>query len=273
MIKVARDITERKTAEGRLKHLHSEIWRMDRIRTLGQMAAGLAHELNQPLAAILNYATVSAERARIDTASPEKLQSVFEKIAQQATRAGSIISSLRSLVRNRTPVRTSVDINSAVMDVLNLMSFEFRQSRIIVRTDLDPASPRVAGDDVQIKQVLVNLITNAIHAMQSERANGKTLHLSSGFDRDLVRLEIADQGEGMPNGRQVSVFDPFFSTKPDGLGMGLSICQAIMADLNGTMSSSENPRAGGGTSMTLHFRRAGGNCKESGTQPSHGLLH
>jgi two-component system sensor kinase FixL len=256
LIKVVRDITDRKTAEGQLKQLHSEIWRMDRIRTLGQLAAGLAHELNQPLGAILNYSTIAAEQARQNTAAPERMRSVFEKISLQATRAGSIISSLRALVRGRRAVRTSVDINSAVMETLNLMSFEFRQAKIIVQTHLDPASPTVIGDDVQIKQVLVNLISNAIHAMQAEHWKGKTLRLSSGVEQDLVRLDIMDQGVGMPGGRQVSLFEPFFSTKADGLGLGLSICQAILADLGGTLTSSQNPCSGGGTLMTIHFRRS-----------------
>ncbi len=254
LIKVVRDMTERKTAEEQLKQLHSEIWRMDRIRTLGQMAAGLAHELNQPLAAILNYATISAERAEQGGIPPEKLKSVFEKIALQANRAGSIIGSLRSLVRSRSAVRTSVDINAAVVETLRLMSFELRLGKITVQTDLDPVSPKVIGDDVQIKQVLVNLINNAIQAMQGEHSKGKILRLISGTHQDVVRLEIVDQGVGMPDGRHVSLFQPFFSTKPDGLGMGLSICQAILADLGGTLSSSQNPYSGYGTVMTVQFR-------------------
>jgi two-component system sensor kinase FixL len=242
---IVRDITERKEYETRLKTMQDDLTHVARLNELGQVSAGIAHELNQPLAALLNYANLAKRVLTVGTqgAVPKALDAIA-KVSEQAMRAGEIIRRMRSFVEKRQSNRTSEDINSVVTDTIALGFMGADAANVTTRLKLAPHLPKVLADRVQIQQVLVNLLHNAVDAMASSPKRELTLSTSL-FDGNLVEVSVADVGTGISKEQADRLFMPFFTTKPGGMGIGLVISRSIIEAHGGKIAIEANN--GGGT--------------------------
>ena len=238
------DITERKRAEEAARQRHAELTHVLRLSTMGEMAAGLAHEINQPLAAIVNYAQGCGRRLRADAHSVPAVLPVIDSIASEALRAGEIIRRLRHMVRKDVGRQEWMDVNALIAEAARLIEPEARQHSVEVDLYLAPALPRVMGDGIQIEQVVLNLLRNAIEAMCETSARRALQVVTRSLAEDAVEVAVRDTGPGMPADVALHVFDPFFSTKPNGLGMGLSISRSIVESHNGRVWATPNPDGG-----------------------------
>jgi two-component system sensor kinase FixL len=237
--KVARDITERKRAEASTLALQDELAHVGRLSAMGQMSAAIAHELNQPLTAVANYVK-AAQRLLAGDSSPEpaKLHSArdaMEKAAGQTLRAGTIIRYLRDYVEKRESERSVENLNDAIGEAVSLGMVGHKHSNIKLTMVLDPAIPPVAIDRVQIQQVLLNLVRNAIEAMAD--APRRELTITSILEPAGVRISVRDTGPGFAAEIAGRLFQPFVTTKGDGMGIGLKICQSIIEAHGGTIEA------------------------------------
>ena len=228
------DLTDQKRAEQKIHQLNAELQRTSRLGVMGEMAAGLAHEVHQPLAAISNYATGARERLVRGRLSPDALDEVFAEISEQCGRAGSVIRNIREFVRNRIPVSRPVDVNSVVRDCLRMLRFEIRQRDVAVQVDLSEDLPFVLTDVTQLSQILLNLMLNGLQAMEATSQH-RALSVRTLLTGDMVTVEISDTGSGIAPDVESRLFDQFFTTKPEGLGMGLPISRSIAESLGGKL--------------------------------------
>ncbi len=251
-ISIQRDVTERKRLEDLQRQHEAELAQVARLSTLGEMASGLAHELNQPLAAIANYATGSLRRLKRQADNPANLVPALEQIAAQADRSARIIQSLREFVGRREPRRSSFQLNELVHHALELAAFDLRRRGVEVRLELANDLPRLIGDTIQIEQIILNLIRNAVEAMEHTPIAERLLSINTAeADGPYQVLRVADVGEGIDPQRRDRVFDPFFTTKEDGMGVGLTISRTI-AEAHGGRLTFE-PNTPQGTVFVLHL--------------------
>jgi PAS domain S-box-containing protein len=246
VIEVSRDITDRKQAEEQSRKHLAELAHVMRLTTMGEMASGMAHELNQPLTAIATYAGACVNTLQ-QAPSPvvDKATDILDRIEQQAIRAGRIIHRLRSFVSRTSPARVARDMNEIVREVLVLAGAELRANRISVRLDLDDSIPKVLVDAIQIQQVLLNLVKNAREAMSGESDDRRELTIETGVaGSNTVEVAVRDSGTGVRPENADQVFDAFFTTKPDGMGMGLAISRSIAEAHGGRLSFTPNSDRG-----------------------------
>ena len=234
----------------RLRELQSQLLHASRVSAMGQMSSALAHELNQPLMAIMNYAQASQRAMQADGGVPVRAYDLAERVLEQADRAGEIIRSLRRLLESRELRTSAADVNSAIEEVCPLALIGTRVQGINVVFDLDKGVPPVAIDKIQIQQVLFNLIRNGTEAMAHSDRRDLTITTSSAGNR-LVEVAVGDSGGGLPKEVEERLFQPLVTSKEDGMGLGLSISQAIIDSHGGNLRARSNP--GGGTifSFTL----------------------
>jgi two-component system sensor kinase FixL len=237
------DRTELFAATREAEELHMRLTHVARLGTLGEMVSGIAHEVNQPLSAIANYASACRRMLASGQSQPEELVGTLQKISDQAERAGQVIRGLRALLRKRDSVREPLDCNQLVREVSRLTDFEIRQSgfRLVLR--LQPQLPQVVGDGVQIQQVILNLIRNGLEVMQ-ERARSDLIEVETLLDGKCVEIRIADSGYGLDPSVAERLFEPFFTTKPHGIGLGLPICQSIANAHGGAIKFDRHERGG-----------------------------
>lgn len=239
-----REMAERRAVESRMRELSADLAHASRVTALGQLATGLAHEINQPLAAVANYAgTLELALHRAGTKGEEPRQLVAQ-IKQTALRAGAIVRRMRNFVRRGEGQASEVDLNDLIREVSDLCEPELRDASVRLVRDLAPRPAMVLADSVQIQQVLVNLIHNAIQAMAASPARDRALRISTELGPLDARVTVADSGPGFPPGDIPSCFQSFFSTKPEGLGMGLAISRSIIEQHQGCIWS-ENRECGG----------------------------
>lgn len=230
------DITERHRAEQLTREQQSELARLLRVNTLGEMASALAHELNQPLSAILGYTQGALRMIRRGETAGDALEDCLAKAAGQARRAGEIIQHIRRYVRRGDPHRALARINDLVREAAVLMTTEASTYRIAVRLDLDPAEPQVFVEKVAIEQVVINLFQNAVEALRDAGTSGGSIALSTGVnDHGAVEVRILDNGPGVAAGLRDRLFDPFVTAKRDGIGLGLPMCRSIVRDHGGEL--------------------------------------
>ena len=235
------DVSERKRLEAKLRHRDTELAHLGRMSMMGEMAAGLAHELNQPLYAITNYATGINLRLQTAAVDSEELTEVMEKISRQAKRASEIIRRLRNTVQKREPRRSSTDLNDLLQDLLKLAEHELRQNSVSVHLDLHDKLPLVPADAIQIQQVALNLMRNAVDAMLGVSTNQRQLTLiTSLVNGQAVEVGVGDSGAGLSDEIRPKIFDPFFTTKAEGLGMGLAISRTIIEAHEGRIWATPN---------------------------------
>ncbi|NQU59007.1 MAG: PAS-domain containing protein [Rhodospirillales bacterium] len=222
------DITKLKQTEQQAREREVELFNSRRLNVLGEMAAAVAHELNQPLAVISSYAQGLAEKLRLGTASLDDLLKPVKKIVDQADRAGGIITGIRSLIGKQETHKSSIDLNAAIEEVLVLLQSECEELRINVKVDLDQGLPRVLANKIQVQQVVLNLARNAIEAIsEGPCASPRLIVRSLRADGGNVEVAVRDSGPGFSAKEDEAIFEPFHTKKPHGLGLGLSICRSI----------------------------------------------
>ncbi|MGV6826225.1 MAG: PAS domain-containing sensor histidine kinase [bacterium] len=229
-----RDVTEIRRAEEDARQRQNELIHVSRLSTMGEMATGIAHELNQPLSAILNFANGCARRIRLNLGDKQELIDALGQISNQASRAGEIIKRMRGMVTRQAPVRVSADLNSLINEVCALVSQDRVNLQIAVERHLSDEPLYVRVDPVQIEQVLLNLLRNAFDVLQEQDPLNRRLTIRSGYSgKGSVFVSVRDNGAGIKPDDMKTLFDPFFSTKETGMGMGLSISDTIISDHKG----------------------------------------
>lgn len=247
---IGQDITERKQAEEKLRQQQAELAHMARFALAGEMASGLAHELNQPLGAIRTYTETCLLLIDSGQLEREALAKTMEKVAAQAQRAGEIIYRLRKLVRKAEPYRNAVNINTLIQEVIRLLELEAHHQEVRIRLELDEALPVVFADAIQIQQVVLNLVRNAIEAMSGSQTEAEELTIrTTGDGSDVLEVTVSDTGPGLSSEEMGKLFMPFFTTKPTGMGLGLSISKSIIEAHKGNLWVTPNPDRG----ITFHF--------------------
>jgi C4-dicarboxylate-specific signal transduction histidine kinase len=246
----ARDITAVRRAEQESRQHQAELVHVCRLSTMGEVATGMAHELNQPLSAIVNFANGCSRRLQGGMGERGELVEAMSQITSQAQRASEIIRRLRALVGKQPPIRSQVDLNYLVREVCSFVEFETTKLDFAVALDLAEGEILVDVDLVQIEQVLLNLVRNALDALQDVESTERRLTIRTRLAGNAAEATVEDNGPGIPAERIQYLFEPFFTTKETGMGMGLPISQTIVANHGGTIWVES--LAGGGA--TFHVR-------------------
>lgn len=244
-VATGRNVTEQHRAEEEVQLRREQLAHSARVNFAGEMAAGVAHEISQPLTAIMNYARGSIRRLNTGDIDKERLLGVFEQIVTQSQRATDAIVALRRFVVRRKPARTRVDVNTLVSQVVALAATETRKRRIAVKLDLSSDLPLAHVDEVQIEQVIFNLLRNGAEALASADGSARELTVRTGTTSDgNIEISVSDTGPGLPPQLAAKLFEPFFSTKPDGVGLGLAISRTIIETHGGRIWVTPNPERG-----------------------------
>lgn len=255
------DITNHKQAEEQLQQRQAELLHMSRLSTIGEMASGLAHELNQPLCAMANYTNACLHRIRSGNIDLEKLVGNMQASVRQAERAGEIINGIKNFVRKREFHKSTVDINELVEELPSLISADIRRNNIKLNMKLGENLPLVLADPVQIEQVLLNLMLNGIEAMADTDIDGRVLTVETRFTDDSVQVAVCDTGKGIPDDISGKIFNSFFTTKPKGLGIGLSISNSIIETHNGRIWAEKNTNSGAKINFSLPIEKLKLQCE------------
>jgi len=261
-IGVTLDVSAQKQAALQVQVQREEMAHRNRVALMGEMTASFAHELNQPLTAIANNASAARrflERGNLD---PVLLPELLQQMVADSQRAGEVIRGIRSLVRKETSEQTLLDLNSVITDTVRLVSSDILNRESVVTTDLDPHLPQVHAALVQIQQVLLNLIMNALDAVEQLPLSERRVVISSRSDKgDVAEVSVRDFGIGLPKDRPDKVFDHFFTTKQKGMGMGLAIVRSIVEAHGGTITAENAPDRG--ARMVVRLPAARGHIQRS----------
>ena len=248
------DVTERKRAEQEREKLHqlqADLARINRVTTMGELTASLAHEVNQPIAAAVTDANTCLRWLTRDHPEVEEARQAASRIVKDATRAAEIISRIRLLFKKGTPEREWVDINEVIQEMIVLLRSETTRYSISVRTELAADLPQVRGDRVQLQQVLMNLIMNSIEAMKDVEGPRELVIQSQRAETEQLLVSVSDTGVGLPPQEVSQIFNAFFTTKPGGTGMGLSISRSIVESHGGRVWAADNSPHGASFHLTL----------------------
>lgn len=248
---MAGDITDRKHADEVNRQQQEKLLLTSRLLTVGEMASTLAHEINQPLAAIANYNQGCVRRIRSGQWNAEELAGTLEKVTVQAERAGRVIQRVRDFLRNREPNRAPISAAELTEDVARLVELEAEKAGVSIRVEAAPGLPPVLADRVMVEQVLLNLIKNAIEAMQEGNSLRELWITCARTDGNAIELAVRDRGPGISAEVEAELFAPFFTTKPQGMGVGLNICRSIVELHEGRLWFTRNDGAGTTFRFTL----------------------
>ena len=249
------DLTDRKRAADELRELHSELAHVNRLATLGQLAASIAHEVNQPLGAAHNNARAALRFLRSDPPDMAEVTEALECVVNETYRAGDIIGRIRDQVKRAPPRRQDVDLNNAIEEVVALVRGELSKHRVVVQMQLEGGLPPVHGDRVQLQQVMLNLILNAIEAMHGSDDQARELLISSQSSLTAeVLVAVCDSGPGVAPEQRERIFESFYTTKSGGLGIGLSICRSILDAHGGRLWADARRPRGAAFRFTLPAR-------------------
>jgi signal transduction histidine kinase len=226
------DITERKRAEqerDRLRQLEADLAHINRVSLLGELTASIAHEVNQPLAGVVSNAGACLRWLAGDPPNLEKAREALSRIGRDGKRAGEIIARIRAMTKKAATPNEKLALNDTIQDVLALVRDEATRNRVILRPQFADGLAPVAGDRVQLQQVVLNLVLNGIEAMGSVGGRARQLVIATrNLDPDQVQVTVDDAGTGIDPSALGKIFDPFYTTKPGGMGMGLSISRSIV---------------------------------------------
>ncbi|MEG1832276.1 MAG: PAS domain S-box protein [Burkholderiaceae bacterium] len=242
-LQIASDITDRKLTEDIVRQQQEKVQLTSRLITMGEMASSLAHELNQPLTAISNYSIGVITRMKAGHLPQDELFAALDKTSAQAQRAGNIIRRIREFVKRSEPRMRPTPVARVLEEAIAFAEIEARKRAVKIVTDVDPSLPPLECDPVLIEQLLLNLLKNAAEAM--ENASVREVKLTVRRSGDVADFAVADHGTGIPAEMKANLFQPFFSTKAEGMGMGLNICRSIVEFHNGRLTAEDN--VGGGT--------------------------
>lgn len=238
MFGVVHDITDRVQSDEQLTSLREQLAHASRVGTMGELASGLAHELNQPLTAIhLQSHTAKLLAGRVESEVSQKLQDALELISEQSLRAGEIVRRMRSFIRQHTPRCEHCDLANLLKDVVKLTESELRLRAVSLDVEVPRELPAVCVDPIQIQQVLVNLIQNAIDAMADQKDSVRKLSISVAPRDEMVTVRVTDTGKGLTPEDAERVFDAFQTSKSTGLGLGLAICRTLIEAHGGTIAA------------------------------------
>ncbi len=255
LLGVTLDITPRKLAELQAERDRTALRHMSRVSTLGQLSASIAHQMNQPLAAILGNAEAVQKilgREPIDLA---ELRAICDDIVTEGVRAAEVIRHLRTLFQRRSELQLEpIDTNRLILETLELVRSDFLERQVRVVTELDSSLPTVDGDRVQMQQVLLNLVLNAADAVSGIDEHERRVGIRTEAIDSSTRIFVTDNGPGIPPDNLKELLEPFWSTKPAGIGMGLAICRSIVATHQGSLAASNGPGGGAIFCVTLPSR-------------------
>ena len=242
------DMTAAKQAEEALQEARAELARVTRVTMMGELAASIAHEVNQPLAGVVTSANAGLNWLAKNPPNLLKAREAIERILRDGTRAGEVLTRIRTLLKRMSPTKSSVSVNQIVRDVVALAGGELRQKNIELSVELNPNLPAIVGDSVQLQQVLLNLIMNAIEAMSGITNRRKILRIQSELGdldgKPAVSVKVSDTGIGFSTTDTRRLFEAFHTTKPEGLGMGLWISRSIIEGHGGRLSAQSNDGPG-----------------------------
>jgi signal transduction histidine kinase len=220
--------------------------------TIGELTASVAHEVNQPLGAIITNGNACLRWLAREPPQLDEARDCLRAMVRDGSRAGEVITRIRSLIKKSSPTKTRVDLNDAIQEALALIAPEARRQAILIRTDLAAGLPAVPGDRVQLQQVLLNLVVNAIDAMKEVTDRPRELWISSHPQQaGTVLIKVQDNGVGLPTESLEQIFEAFYTTKAEGMGMGLSISRSIIEAHGGRLWSSVNETRGATFQFTL----------------------
>jgi len=249
---IVRDLSEQRAAEQSTRSLELRLAHVGRFNLMGEMAAGIAHEINQPLSAIATYAQTGKRILQRGNPDMAMLTDICSKIDDQARRAGQVIDNLRKFIRKQDVQTQSLDVNRVVDDVLNLIQLDAHSEGIPVHVRAATGLPDVRADAVQLQQVLLNLTRNAVDAMRGSLGKERGVIISTEpGEGPCVRIRVTDHGHGVSAQLGDNIFHPFVTTKRDGLGVGLAISKTIVQSYGGTLEYCENPAGGAIFTMEL----------------------
>ncbi len=254
-MEIATDITDRRQMEEAALRHQERLEQTSRLITMGEMASSLAHELNQPLSAIANYCMGCVNRLKAGDYRQEEILAAMEKASVQAERAGKIIRRTREFVKKSAPVRAPVALAEIVEEAIGFADIEARKAAVPIRIDIPADLPPVFADRVMIEQVVLNLVKNGIESMQQTPPGERALALAARLDGEgMVEVAVADRGCGLSGEQVERLFTPFFTTKAEGMGMGLNICRSIIEYHGGRLWLAPNPGGGSVFRFTLPVR-------------------
>lgn len=242
---ILRDLSNQRAAEQRARSLEVRLAHVGRFNLMGEMAAGIAHEINQPLSAIATYS--QAAKRIMDHAEPNMatLREICTKIDEQARRAGQVIENLRKFIRKQEISTQSLDVNKVVRDVLNLIEADAHAEGLPIRVEAAEGLPTVRADAVQLQQVLLNLTRNSVDAMREGLGKDRGILIATARSgRGGVLISVTDHGHGVSRQLGDNIFHPFVTTKRDGLGVGLAISRTIVQSYEGSLTYTANPVGG-----------------------------
>lgn len=247
---IVRDLTEFRAAQQQVRHLEEQLLHADRLVILGELTAGIAHEINQPLTAIAAYADAGRTMIdRRDETPREDMVSICERIAAQSRRAAEVVQRLRKLVRSGTVSKTSQNIEKIISNVLLLFEYEIKKSSVKLEFKSPASVPVLYVDEIQIQQILVNLVKNSLDALSGAGVKNGVIEIRVELIEEEIVVSVSDNGPGVSVDDREKLFEAFFTTKPKGVGLGLSICKSIAAAHGGSLKYSAEE--GGGSRFAL----------------------
>ena len=258
IVGIGRDVTDRHSKEEQTQANLNTLAHAGRIQSMGEMATSLAHELNQPLTAILSFSQASQRVLDEQELDRGELTFALERIAVNAKLAGEIIGQMRSFIRKDEPRTERSNVNTLITEAIELVSSELQHHKVDVDLKLTETLPAVRVDPVQIQQVILNLVRNSIDAMQCQPAHKRHILISTLINRPgSIEVTVTDSGPGLEPDVAKRIFDAFFTTKPDGMGVGLSISQSLIEAHGGTITARKSPKGGALFSFVLPSLTAG----------------
>ena len=263
IVGIGTDITLLKQAEEAIRSHEAELARVQRRSTMGEMAAALAHELNQPLTAVANYCSGCLRRIESGSIDQEELSEVISSVREQAQRASDILRHIGGFVTEGETDKTMVDVNEAIRRVMTLLDGELQRNKIEIKLRLGNDLPKVHAAQIGIEQVVLNIAKNAIEAMQEVPASERQLKISTSKRAPgRIAVAVSDSGRSFAAAKSEAYFEPFISTKKDGMGMGLAICRSIISALGGKIRMKKNRKASG-TTVSFALPTAGEAMKDA----------
>jgi C4-dicarboxylate-specific signal transduction histidine kinase len=244
-------MSEQKRAEEALRQAQADLARVNRVNTMAELTASLAHEVNQPIAAAVTNADACLRWLAGDTPNLEEARASAMEIVKEGTRAAEIITRIRQLFKKGTSQRESLDVNEVIREMIGLLRSEVARYSISIRTELAADLPRVMGDRVQLQQVMMNLISNSIDAMKNVDGRRELAIKSRRAENEQLMVSVSDTGEGLPPQQATQIFDAFFTTKVHGTGLGLSVSRSIVASHNGRLWAADNSPRGASFHLIL----------------------